>query len=57
MRRERLPADQAYFIIGSLLLLAVWSLFDFRLLHHEIRFYMILLFASAFACRQSRIAH
>ena len=55
MRRERLPADQAYFIIGSLLLMAVWSLFDFRLLHYEIRFYMILLFASAFACRLPQV--
>jgi len=44
-----LPKDHFAFLSGSFVLLAVWSLFDFRILHGDCRAYWILLAGIAYS--------
>jgi O-antigen ligase len=45
----RLPADYALFLTGTLALMALWSLFDFRLLHTDWRSYWLLVGGMTYA--------
>ncbi|MGX2041931.1 O-antigen ligase family protein [Methylocaldum sp. MU1018] len=58
-RTGLLPKDHFAFLIGSLGLLAIWSLFDFRILHGDCRAYWILLagIAYSFAWRPEVTRH
>jgi O-antigen ligase len=53
-RAGRVPLDYFLFLLGGLLMTAVWSLFDFRLLHGEWRAYWLLLagLAHSFALQE-----
>ena len=42
-RAGRLPSDYVWFLAGSLALISIWSLSDFRLLHPDWRSYWIIL--------------
>lgn len=54
-----LPKDHFAFLAGSFILLAVWSLFDFRVLHGDCRAYWILLagIAHSFAWHPDAARH
>jgi len=57
-RSGGMPRDHAVFAAGWTGLLAIWSLFDFRLLHYDVRYYWIILagVAYSFSVRGSRPA-
>jgi O-antigen ligase len=46
-RRRAVPGDLALFLLGALGLLAVWSLFDFRMTNADWRFYWIIVMGTA----------
>jgi len=48
-RSGGMPRDHAVFAAGWAGLLAIWSLFDFRLLHYDVRYYWIILAGVAYS--------
>ena len=48
-RERRLPPDLCLFFGGALLFTLLWSLFDYRLAHHDWRVFWILLAGSAYS--------
>jgi O-antigen ligase len=53
VRQKIIPYDYLLFLIGSSVLLALWNLFDFRVVHADWRAYWIILAGTIYSCRYS----